>query len=69
MKDLVIIGVLLLLLLLVLLVGMQTEAFTTLRPAVALAEVPISNGEELPLPDDCTQGLYKCVTRRIPFGF
>jgi hypothetical protein len=65
MKDLVIIGVLLLLLLLVLLVGMRTEAFTTLAPA----NVPISNGEELPLPDDCTQGLYKCVTRRIPFGF
>jgi len=67
MKDLVVIGVLSILLLLILLVGVQTEAFTTVRPAPV--PVPLSNGEELPLPDDCTQGLYKCVTHRIPFGF
>lgn len=61
MKDLCIIALLLVLLAIVSILGAQQEAFTSGGTLIQLAA-----GSS---PDECEQGLYRCVNKRIRFGF
>lgn len=61
MKDLCIIGLLIILLGIVSIIGAQREAFTSGGTLIQLAASSP--------PDECEQGLYRCVNQRIRFGF
>lgn len=61
MKDLCIIALLLILLALISIIGAQRESFTSGGTLIQLAASST--------PDECEQGLYRCVNKRIRFGF
>ena len=64
MKDLCIIALLVILLVVISIIGAQQEAFTSGGTLIQLA----ASGSRS-TPDECEQGLYKCVNQRIRFGF
>ena len=64
MKDLCIIALLLVLLAVVSILGAQQEAFTSGGTLIQLAASSTDS-----IPDECEQGLYRCVNKRIRFGF
>jgi hypothetical protein len=61
MKDLCIIALLLILLGILSIIGANQEAFTSGGTLIQLAASST--------PDECEQGLYRCVNHRIRFGF
>ena len=62
MKDLCIIALLLILLAVISIIGAQRESFTSGGTLIQLAAGSTT-------PDECEQGLYRCVNKRIRFGF